>query len=349
MNLSVSFAPKIAIFGILAALIFSCQSESSYFQENATTVFIDDDFTKIVHLKSEELDYFSDSLIFGPALSIVNEYLFISEVKTNKFVHILRIPDDVYLGKFGRKGVGQGEILIPWEFSKSKDGLIRILDKQQNKLVEYYADSLAYRGQFNKEYFLDPMAMVTSASIYNNKLYFLNRSDSEFRLYEKGLSDGYEKGYGELPEKAYFFMSNKKHREICSANLTNRENIFVVSYRYIPMIQIFDLDKSRWVSIVGPENSVPRYKNQTSSTYYHPSIKISDDYIYALYNGKKKKGIYSQQGNTIYMFSHDGVPIKKIVLDKNIVSFDIYDSKFIYAYSFNENLEPKILKFALNL
>lgn len=63
---------------------------------------------------------------------------------------------------------------------------------------------------------------------------------------------------------------------------------------------------------------------------------VTDKYIYLLYSGKLNSGIHPEYGKYIYQYDWSGDPIKKWVLDREILSLGLsHDDKTLYAYDPN--------------
>ena len=71
-----------------------------------------------------------------------------------------------------------------------------------------------------------------------------------------------------------------------------------------------------------------------------------DEYIYALYSGRKLLDDRITKGNEVYVFDYKGNPVKKLILDKDISFFDISKENKMYAISVD--ILSQLLKFDLN-
>lgn len=340
---------KIALLYICLTII-SCNKEEDLIRfstnqdnENIFT-FSENDFTNSDSLKAEFLTTISDSLLFAGTLIANRDYLFINEIESDKYLHIIKLPQERYIGKFRNKGRGPGEVLHPWPFSISDEGLFCILDNSLKKMVEIEPDSLMKKNSFKKEFMLHSSATYDGFSIYKDKVYFLNRENRTARLFETNLDGTNLKQYGQLPR----FDSDKNNKAISQiywSDMEHKKNIFAISYRFIPLIQIFDKKKNKWIALVGPENFMPTEKNYNKRTFYN-MIKVSNNYIYALYNGRKFPSKHWQEGNVIYIFNYEGKFLRKFILNKGIVNFEVIDDRIIYGLT-DGDIGTKLLKFKI--
>lgn len=110
-------------------------------------------------------------------------------------------------------------------------------------------------------------------------------------------------------------------------------------------IEIFDLKNRTSKLISGPENfkaEFEAYKNQGGEDVIQYTDKtrlafldasVTDKYIYLLYSGKKNKEHQSFYGAFVYVFDWNGNPVKKLVLDKNVLSIGVsQDDKVLYSF-----------------
>lgn len=336
------YMKKLLIASYIILLTISCREKPS-FNGIDYIEFNDIDFENIVNLKSEELSDISDSLLFPTRLIVNDGYLLINEMNSNDFLHAVELSKNTYIGNYGNRGFGPGEILVPIKLSRSNANLLSVLDPKQKKIVEFNVDSLIYNESFETEYNLPTSVRSTSATIIKEKFFFLDENNPENRLYETGINGGKLIGYGKLPKRGN--LSIQKYEQICLANMFGKDNLFSFSYHFLPLLEIFDMESSKWISVVGPDDyNLPSNSSRNNKQYYN-QVLISDEYIYALFNGNNITDLKSEHASTLYVFNYSGIPIKKIALDKGIISFDIYKEKYIYGINLEE--DPKILKFQM--
>ena len=322
-------------------LVISCTEKVKTLDFESSVVFDDEDFEETIMLESQELKGISDSLRLNAKIFVIKDYLILNEIKSDRFLHILNLPDEKYLGNYGSVGAGPGEVLVPWELSKSESGLFRVMDPQQNKIVEFVMDSLLNHNIHNKEYSLPSSSFSRNACVDDGNIYYLDGNNLGHRLFEIGLENEKIKGYGFLPSKEDGIKDFQHVLQVCAATLSNENERFAIGHRYLPLIQVFNRENKKWNSILGPENYIPKFENHMRKIQY-TEVKIIDGIIYALYNGNKNTNEHSK---IIYVLDFHGIPIKKMILDKGIVSFDIYKGEFLYGI--NMETKSKVLKFKI--
>ena len=174
----------------------------------------------------------------------------------------------------------------------------------------------------------------------NNKFYYVDESDGGYRFFESNLKGENIKGYGNI-ETDIKFSDPKKNLtgKINNVFMANNKNLFAFAYHYYPLIEMFDIEKNEWKYIKGPTNKTP--DNDFKGNFIYSCIRITDKYIYTLYTGS----LDDIDVNVIYVFNLNGEPIKKLVLDKGIFTFDVYNDEFLYGLNFEEN---KMFKFEIS-
>lgn len=336
-------------FIFFAIILFSCKKiEENPFYENATIQFKDENFSNIGRLKAKVLVQFSDSLLRPTTLHLVDsDYLVVSEAKSNIAMHVVKVPDDVYLGSFGKKGNGPGEIIVPWKFFNSDDGRFGIFDIEQRKAVEFVVDSLLESNSFIYEYKLGAGVRSNGVVLHDNKIFFTDANNLEGRLFSTELDGSNLISYGKLPDISINYPKISFEEVMEASGLTklvNLGNKFVLSYYNIPLIEIFDYVNNSWTSITGPD--LLPLSQSLEKTIFFGSVFISDQYIYALYFGRDDS--YATPSNLLYVFNHQGEVVKKLELDERIFEFVVFENNFLYGLARDvKSLDYAVIKFEL--
>lgn len=335
------------IFNILV-LNISCKRETNIKQDKTSNVILDQNFLSKQNLKSITLENISDSLLFTTLPYIKDDYLFISEKKSDHLLHSISIPNDNYLGKYLNSGSGPGEGLIAWTLYENQ-GLLGVYDDKQKKLIEFEVDSSNNEMKFKNEYRLPSSIISGRAYHFDNQIYYLSHYDNQiYAMQSTDLKGQNIKGYGQLPtvdKKEFNVERDKNLVNVYNAILDHNKGTFVIGYQFMPILKIFNSKNNKWITINGPDDYVPTLETIYKQIFYS-YVKITDKYIYALYDGRDnvKEGPERQNSNLIYIFDHQGKPVKKLILDKGIFSFAIYKDSYLYGLRLNEIGEFKLIK-----
>ncbi|MFY0715237.1 hypothetical protein J1D01_16360 [Seonamhaeicola sp. NFXS20] len=320
--------------------LFSCKKKTTLSLENKDTIsFSNDSFSIVSKLKSEVLKRVSDSILVSYRIKIDEEYMYLNEIKSNKYLNIVKLPEEDFIGTFGTKGKGPCETIVAWSISKSDNETLLILDPKQKKIVEYNVDSLINNKPCIKEYKVADSVNCRNAFIYENKVYYTDQNNTEFRFFESNFEGGNVKGHGSLETNISFNDFRKNSGKINNAHMVHNDDLFVFGYHYFPLIELFDLENNKWKSIVGPTNEIPDEEFKGRDFVYN-SIRVTKKFIYALYASRMGE----IDVDVIFVFNLNGQPEKKLILDRGIFTFDVYNDKYIYGLNYEEN---KILKFEI--
>ena len=122
------------------------------------------------------------------------------------------------------------------------------------------------------------------------------------------------------------------------------------------MVEIHNLKTGKQIVLYGPAGE-PRYKEHKGESFPNgikgfTDVQVTDKYIYALFDGMSweerhqyyKRGEEAPNGgHFIYMFDLKGKPIRKYILDKNIMGFEIDEKRNMLIATCAESDEPIIL------
>ncbi|MCL6260686.1 TolB-like 6-bladed beta-propeller domain-containing protein [Aquiflexum sp. TKW24L] len=337
---------KILVFSILA---FSCTtpSEKSIYKD-AIIQFSDKNLKSELTLKGEIIKNISDSLIRPTTLLLIDQdILAITDIQSKNVFHLVGLPNYKYLGNFGKKGFGPGEIEVPWKLFQSGIGIFGIYDAEQKKTVEFSIDSILINNSYLNEIKLGSDVNSNSVAIKNKKLFFTNSNNNNYSLFSKDLDTENKKSYGKFPDFQNYYPQIPKAElgEIIGfTKLINYDDIFALSYYNVPLIEIFNYKSNDWISISGPD-PLPVLPLLGKNIYYG-SICITERFIYALYYGRDDT--FENPSKTIYVFSHNGTFEKKIILETGIFDLTVLNDQLIFGLTRNiEEFEYALLKFSL--
>ena len=128
------------------------------------------------------------------------------------------------------------------------------------------------------------------------------------------------------------------------------KDLFVGNMLFFNQINVFSSDmKTNFSLSYQPPIDIFETAHLPDSDFilYYLSLRVSSEYIYALYLNKKL-GLYPhEEGETeIHVFNWEGAPIAKIRIPDNIIYFAV-DEKHHYIYGLKGNEELYRYKFEL--
>lgn len=170
---------------------------------------------------------------------------------------------------------------------------------------------------------------------------------SDYKIQQIDLATGtedFEFGeYDNVPADIPVAAWKRAHESLLY--LSPDEQYAVTACLLSDQIEIFDLKNRTSKLISGPENfkaefeaykdqggkDVIQYTDKTRLAFQDASV--TDKYIYLLYSGKKNKERQSFYGAFVYVFDWDGNPVKKLTLDKSVLSIAAsQDDKILYTF-----------------
>lgn len=283
----------------------------------------------------------------------------------NKMLHFINTKNFKYLGGACKEGMGPGEfiglsVVDTWNINHG----FWAFDITKSSITKIFPDSAIN----DSHYMPSPELKIKRPKIHG----FLNVSDSTFI----GTFFGYEPrlalfnffgdtlySFLHYPELPNTYNLSKKDLQYKVKSYIYKAKIYknlkrhklVLCFFNSAALQIVDYHNAKLLkTVIGPDDTFPpKYLYQGNRAVISRESKrgyicasVTDDYIYALYSGKKSKDPDSVLGNQIIQFDWDGNPIKKYLLDHRLFTFafDEINSKF---YGIDVYLDKPFIEFAL--
>lgn len=337
---------------VVTLVAHSCLKKDAFSNREVIRVS-ERDFREILNVKSDYSKLNSDSLILPTKCVIVKNYLVLADRKASSPLHIFDIDRGVYLGGFGRKGQGPGEIGLPWLLSTTEDDRLLVYDVQSRKILEFYVDSLVLSGRPNEEFKFVQEAIPYSIALKDDKFYYTDFVNPGGQFFEATK-------FSSKPTNAYGgLLYNSKNVADITLAQSNRSalalhaNSIAIATHLSPLLEIFDMNTNVRKSVLGPEAFPPifdefkgplanRFAITKDTRLGHIGIQATADGIYVLYSGDKVLDSTMDQGQTILVFDYQGRPQKMLKLDQPISAFVVSTASKIYAIAVD--LKPKILE-----
>jgi len=244
-----------------------------------------------------------------------------------------------------RRGRGPDEVLFTdyaGQYEKIKDEIwmyffdlntARFLKINLTQSIQSGGDIIELISQIDPEkspyFIIDNDTFIYSTYNRNDQSISLMKNDISWRnqvVYKNIYKEMAPNDYYKL---RYSLLYNKKEKKVC------------LTPSYIDQIQIIDLEGNNdmVLSTVKSNNwETIRQEDVLSATVFYTSTRITDDFIFALYQNQKVMELESAPKETeIHIFNWSGDAIASIRLADYITSFDV-DMKNKILYGLN-NLE----------
>lgn len=278
--------------------------------------------------------YFRDSALFFKDNMSKDAQMYVYDFRTGvTYKHI----------KFGR---GPGEMLGAFYFAfiDSPEATL-VYDVTADNILIADTDSLRVEGYHPKEYYTSCTLdrRVSCITGYGDKLVCLGGKDA-WRVVELQVNDSVKVVSSYSPD----LESGKKDDLTMSAyegviKASKARQVCVIACRYSDQIEIVDLNTRRPMFVKGYDNFEPGSKvvwvkgfktlsHDPEERKGYVDVCCADDFIVALYSGRKTKEINSSYGRNLRLLSWNGELIDEFILDRDIISIDIdAESGLLYA------------------
>ncbi|WP_339865977.1 BF3164 family lipoprotein [uncultured Algoriphagus sp.] len=327
--------------GIIFILLFvGCtNSEESILSLKEDITFIKK-FPEEMSLDFKKLIDYPNGTILKLSESDTGFYMLDIKAKNNHIIHFYSKKENDFKKELIRKGNGPFESFAPYsiDFRMKK---ILLSDFEMRKIIEidlenFEANSseIKLENYYNEvKFYNDSTYIATSSSSSKEKFYFINKKNGRIE-YTKGEFQNIPRGIdiSQIPD---LFQS------ILGVNL--KRNKALNAYRWMDIIEIFDLNTNKSKFIKSPKNIENKLitgingelalERGGAARECFVDVTYSDNYIYALFSGNEDKTQGAYLSDIIYMFDWNGIPIKQINIDRKIMSISVNtDDKRIYSF-----------------
>jgi hypothetical protein len=334
-------------FSIVAFLpfVFACNKfPSEYIEIKDFEQFDDQSFKYTQYLSSNIID---DEFIGNPVrITKADSILYAIDASTDSIVHIFNIDKKTYNGLVIGRGAGPNELISVSNITLSIDNKsIWAYDITGRKWVQFDREQLYQtnksivtdkilfsKNQLNNSYLDAPEWISDSTFICLDVDSYANR----FLIFDKQLKNVLSvrnQQFSFNEDYPLFILNDMFSTKI---DVKPDKTKIVLAGRYLDCIEIYNIDGTLTKLLKGPETGFRfQYNKEQSlnrgaliksreSRRAYIGIKTTDKGIYALYSGKEKQDTSNySNSNIIYSFDWEGNPLKKYILDCQIVAFDI--------------------------
>lgn len=244
-------------------------------------------------------------------------------------------------------GQGYGEVVGAMSAGVFEKNNIWVHDIVLNKLVTaaLLKNKAGKDSIVLKEYQL-PRFFYSTQLAAGNRLLGAGSQNSPYKIEEIDLTSGKDvRQYGAFgKEPAGVPFGSWKHAQEGFLFLRPQGGKIVLASRFSDRIEIFDLVAKTSKLIKGPENfdfafepvevaGMEMSMRTDKTRFAFTNGAVTDRFIYLLYSGRQHETEMPNDNEIIYVYSWDGKPVKKLKLDRPVMSFTVSDDDtIIYAY-----------------
>lgn len=297
-------------------------------------------------------------------LLLLNDVLVVSDIKSDFFFHVFRLPRLEYADSYIRRGHGPGEeVFINPRIRRTSGNQFFYQTFNHIRQVVFYSTP-------------ESLSVHESIMLENNLFSFQHMFRIDSLYYGYHPEEGQKEFRGFIPATGHIFdfgspfpdfgrtLKPYEQKRLQDKNISVKpdHSRFAASYLFFPMLRIFDSNQGQvlrevryqngqlFPEAVIAERSTREQQEMIMNNYR--SIKSTDRFIYVIYVGRTNKNLLyrfddlkasGDHSDEIHVYDWEGNPVKKIILDRSIFSFEVDpDDKYLIASSVS-NLEQLFL------
>ena len=337
----------------LLFLFFVFLACSTKHKEYGGNVFFYSEFPQKKELKGEVIELDTALLRYPFRIRIEGDKAIVMDLHgTDHYGHLFQYPSFQYLSSFGRRGDSPMEMLSMENFRLQNHGLWT-LDANKSELTRLDFSSSGDSLLRDETVTLDEdILRPLDFAIYNDSMFIIPDYSGENRLCRVNRNGRLIDKIGIIPTIDEKALENARPalaqawRSFLDYNPNN--GILAAVTQLGEVVEVYNLKDSTHIIRIG-EHGEPEFK--VSDGYGMPTgimgfsdVQVTDSAIYTVFHGTSFKEIARQSGRLpdggkyIYVFSLEGEPLCKYVLDHYIYGIWVdEDTKTIIATDVNDD------------
>lgn len=279
------------------------------------------------------------------------------------YFHAFTYPGFKHIVSFGKRGEGPEEILSPSNIRYVSDDSIWTLDTRRMKMTRWHLFPSSREIKKKEDFSITRKKILAlDMAITEDTTFFLPDYSGSCSFYEVNTKGELVDSVGMLPTELHPVEPSRitlgqVWMRFVDYNPNN--HIMALASQLGEVLEIYNRKTKEWKIIYGP-NGEPIYR--IVRQYAIPfgikgfdNIRITDNYIYAAFDGSTFKEIAKilKKGKTptfgcssIYVFDLKGNPIRKYVLDHHIHGFYVDETNKIIT-GLDMNKDEPVIQFRL--
>lgn len=344
----------------LILVVIGCNEKST----NEVTKF--ENFPQQIRLLGEEVST-PDVLFMVGEMELLDNFLLTIDLKSDTFFQVFKLPKFEYIGGYIIKGNGPNEEISIDPYIRHVNGNIFVYHTMSSlKICDF--DVLENNFEILEKINL-PGKLMNLNQVFkiNDKIYGWSldwKSKKEFVGYNPETNSTFDFGtnYPSVGTKIPLKKKSILFAKVIAIKPDQKH--FACVYDKFPILRIYSKDgclekevlyKNGQQFPVALINENPSQININNVMQNYRKIKVTNNYIYALYIGKTNEELYDNIdkiglddfSNEIHVWDWYGNPIAKLLLDKRIFSFCVSpDDKYVICSSIN--CLNKLYKYSIN-
>ena len=353
-----------ASVGLLLFLLLAGIKVASYHMERnvAEAAVYYSQFPQDIQLTGEGFALEDELMRYPYRIRQQGEYLYVLDLHgSDYFCHLFRKDNLASVASFAQRGNGPQEVLQALCMHVQSEDSIWVYDTHKREVSRWGYSS--ERGKVSLRESVRIKDKMTHSSNFawggDSLLFFTDRSGKN-RVLKCNAR-------GEVVGRIGAIPTEKRVKENQKGTLAQAWNSFlsynpqkqllVVATQLGDVIEIYNLKDSTSLVLRGPMGE-PEYQT-TSEGHAVPvgimgygDVQITDNYIYAVFHGRTFKEISKDiedtpdGGEYIHIYTHDGTPVCRLVLDHAVYGIHVNEEEGI-IWATDVNTEEQIVKYRI--
>ncbi|MCG8475782.1 MAG: TolB-like 6-bladed beta-propeller domain-containing protein [Cytophagales bacterium] len=335
------------LYALFFCALFSCGEAEKACTLLDPSAVVFDEFSRTDSIKFRNLCSYKAGEV--EEMFCMDSVLIIQDEKGEEgFFRNYYLKDGVYSAAYLQKGRGPEELDQVFECGFGKNCFFAY-DANMHKVLLYNSEKLL----------ADPSKLKPSVRLVKAKFYEMavlnstailggGEEASKYKLAKVDLSTGEKiKESGEYPMMAEKKMGLIKDAYTAYWFVKPSGDRLLLAYRYSDVVELFDTKKAERVKTVqGPDRFEVHYdagerggfqymkKNGRTRKAFTGGGCATDQYVYLLYSGyKKKDGEKWGYGTSVFVYDWNAKPVRRIALDRCLGTIAVSpDDKALYSY-----------------
>lgn len=300
------------------------------------------EFSSFPETKTLEFISVSDSIMGEPSEMLLYKDNLIMKMysKNNeKLITLFSLKNNKETKYVINRGAGPNEFLDCIICMMGDNLWLYDIGKQRLGKIQY--DSLLVESYSSIEYYKMKNRLYRYVMLNDSICIGSNNFHSDKKLTYINIKTGEEKHQGEY---AYLDknipLAGLIDASSCYIGINPKNKNIVLSYRYTDMVEIYDSEGNLKHALFGPEGFDLDFRPYEHGMLKTPNTRkafvtsyTTEKAIYILYSGRKREEGWAH-GSEIYVYSWDGKPLRKYLLEERIYTFAV-DEKNQHFYIFS--------------
>lgn len=354
--MKINLTPKISLLIILFLCVQSCKKESS-------KELVKLDLSNTPDLIEGELINVEQFISPGK-MEIEENLIFVSDSKSEKFIHVFDLENLEYIGNIGTKGKGPGEALSCVSLDVN-DGKIWLQGITLAKLISFNIDSILTQS---KDYKYEEEILMKEKARQNFSPRWLDDGSIASISFSESLNRiMYTNKNGEVFKEDFVFLNPEDKdvpRSIHNMSYQGVQAIHpslnktVIVSRYADLIEIYNHDDLSSKLVKTHQNFNPIYEvvnsgggvrmSQGDDTRFgYIDAAVTEDKIFTLYSGRTRGEGFANYAKNIYVYDWEGNYLDSYQISNLAIAIASDSNNNFYTMEYKDGI-PMLKKYNSN-